>query len=184
MGGLLPYGGNNNNLRLSSRDIEATKRHDELLNAIRENNWHASRHKDVAAFSEKLGSQAAMELETRFRKMILARLHFQHMPDRAESIPIAYTNTFGWLFENATSADGGDDHDDDEGHWSCFSDWLKERDSSIYWITGKPGSYGLIDSLGWGSEHYQGRILFLELRKRYTNVTSRLAANTSVQLPF
>jgi hypothetical protein len=138
MGGLLPYSGNN--LRLSSRDIEATKRHDELLNAIRDNNWHASRHKDVAAFSEKLGSQAAMELETRFRKMILARLHFQHMPDRAETIPIAHTNTFGWLFENATSADGGDDHDDDEGHWSCFNDWLKERDSSIYWITGKPGS--------------------------------------------
>jgi ABC-type siderophore export system fused ATPase/permease subunit len=55
------------------------------------------------------------------------------MPDRIESIPEAHASTFEWIF-NAPPQSA------DTPSWDSFPAWLTQRDSSIYWITGKPGS--------------------------------------------
>ncbi|KAF2114584.1 hypothetical protein BDV96DRAFT_101489 [Lophiotrema nucula] len=108
------------------------QRHYELLNAIRESNWHSSNRDDVAVFRSQIHSAADVDVEARFCKHILARLMFQNMPDREESIPQAYRHTFEWLFrpEKDNSA---------ETTWPSFTDWIQSDDERIYWITGKPG---------------------------------------------
>jgi hypothetical protein len=104
-----------------------------LLNAVRENNWQPSRNGHSAGFSDQLQSATAVDLEMRFCETVLARLYFQHMPDRAESIKEAHQNTFEWIFRKQDPAP-------DLASWDDFSDWLRRDDSSIYWVTGKPGS--------------------------------------------
>ena len=54
------------------------------------------------------------------------------MPVRGESIPEAHSDTFNWIFEKDT--------DQETSSWDNFAIWLQEEASSIYWITGKPGS--------------------------------------------
>ncbi|CAO2649639.1 Nn.00g070240.m01.CDS01 [Neocucurbitaria sp. VM-36] len=119
---------------VQSTSVEADQRHAELLNAIREHNWQATRTDHVEDFSKQLRSHAAMDHETRFRKLILARLYFPRMPDRFETIPNAYSNTFRWIFDDQ------EESANEPTPWDSFTNWLQQDDSSIYWITGKPGS--------------------------------------------
>lgn len=122
---------------VSSASDQARERHDELLSAIRENNWQPSRSDHVAGFSDQLQSTTAKDLECRFCEIVLARLYFSYMPDRAESILEAHQNTFEWIFRRQ-------DPGSDLSSWDDFTDWLQRDDSSIYWITGKPGSGKLV----------------------------------------
>jgi len=46
---------------------------------------------------------------------------------------MAHHKTFEWLFQDSVRVD-------DQRTWSSFPSWLQKEDSSIYWITGKPGS--------------------------------------------
>jgi hypothetical protein len=112
---------------------EATQRHNELLNAIRAKDWHANRPGDIDQFSKQLSSYTTLDLEKQWHKLILARLYFRHMPNRAESIPEAHSTTFEWLFK--------DDHrTNSQASWDSFTHWLQQDDNNLYWITGKPGS--------------------------------------------
>jgi hypothetical protein len=88
----------------------------------------SERH-DLRAFSEQLDIHQSAVLQSRFKKMILARLYFPHLPDRVESIPKAHAKTFDWLFDDGAQV-----------HWDSFSKWLQEDDARIYWVAGKPGS--------------------------------------------
>ncbi|KAF2823870.1 hypothetical protein CC86DRAFT_384404 [Ophiobolus disseminans] len=117
----------------SHAHAEANQRHVEVLNAIRENNWQASSRRDITAFSAMLDSHTTAAIRTRFQKMILSRLYFPHMVDRADSIPEAQAETFKWLFEDGVQ-------ENKEEHQASFSEWLRKNDSNVYWIAGKPGS--------------------------------------------
>ncbi|KAF2730953.1 hypothetical protein EJ04DRAFT_579444 [Polyplosphaeria fusca] len=112
---------------------ESSQRHAEIVNAIRENNWQPSNRSDVHHFAEQIGSGATADLEARFCNMVLARLYFRHMPDRVESIAEAHSETFEWIFRSQRSPL-------ESPSWDSFTGWLQRDDSSIYWITGKPGS--------------------------------------------
>ncbi|KUJ14271.1 uncharacterized protein LY89DRAFT_133942 [Mollisia scopiformis] len=63
----------------------------------------------------------------RFRKRLIAHLHYINMETRSESVPDAYGETFQWIFSKP------------DLKWSDFVHFL-ESDQSLYWITGKPGS--------------------------------------------
>lgn len=64
---------------------------------------------------------------------MLALLHFQVMPDREDRIPEAHSRTFNWLLENKR-------HSQNHHVRVSVKDWLQEKESGIYWVTGKPGS--------------------------------------------
>jgi hypothetical protein len=104
---------------------DAEQKHQELLNAVRENN--------ALSFSTQLKVHTNLDLQEKFGQLILARLYFQHMPDRLESIPQAHEKTFSWIFSNQFQ-------NDKSLIWDNFPEWLAQEDSDIYWITGKPGS--------------------------------------------
>jgi hypothetical protein len=109
------------------------RNHVELLSAVWNNNWQPSRPHDIAAWSTHVDAYCATELKNQFQRMIAARLYFRHMPDRVDSIHLAHQKTFEWLFKEDVRVT-------DERSWSNFTTWLQTEDSSIYWITGKPGS--------------------------------------------
>ncbi|KAH7087599.1 hypothetical protein FB567DRAFT_525324 [Paraphoma chrysanthemicola] len=106
---------------------------EEILVAIRENDWQGSNREDVNAFSKVLDVGATQNLKSRFCTSILARLYYRQLRDRAEAIPPAFKETFEWVF-------GGDPSSDAQTGPQSFANWLQRDDSSIYWITGKPGS--------------------------------------------
>ena len=64
------------------------------------------------------------------QKIFLSRLDYRGMQDRAERIAKAHEATFQWIFA---------DNSDQTDRWTIFRHWL-ESDSTLYWITGKPGS--------------------------------------------
>ena len=68
--------------------------------------------------------------EDRLREVFLERLRYAGMNDRVDRIAKAYEKTFQWIFEDGSLQ---------QTRWSDFRNWL-ESDSSLYWITGKPGS--------------------------------------------
>ncbi|KAI0835164.1 hypothetical protein F5Y06DRAFT_276867 [Hypoxylon sp. FL0890] len=103
------------------------------------------------------------------RDQLLRSLRFPAMNERKNNLADSHEKTFHWVFDtceiledNQSDSDGDtsdssratvsdddsdysseddDDDDDDDKYipWDNFSDWLKS-DSSIYWISGKPGS--------------------------------------------
>jgi hypothetical protein len=77
---------------------------------------------DVEQFSARLAAFSAEQRDKQLQESIFELLTFSEMDRRYESIPAAYGKTFEWIFES-----------------SNFSKWLQD-DSTIYWITGKPGS--------------------------------------------
>lgn len=113
--------------------LETRQRHDTVLNAILENNWASSRDADVAAFSKVLHADTSSATKQRFCRMILARLYYPQMPDRSQNIPTAHRDTFEWLFDKHHKPTMSSSS-------SNFSEWIREEDSSLYWITGKPGA--------------------------------------------
>lgn len=62
---------------------------------------------------------------------ILASLSFATRMDRHESVELAYTRTFEWIYEES--------EEQSPKSWSNFVDWLREG-SGIYWVNGKAGS--------------------------------------------
>jgi hypothetical protein len=104
-----------------------------MLSTIRSHNWQPSERQDFDTFSTDTISLTTAELESPFRAMILSLLYFRQMPDRSDNIHTAYSTTFEWLFEEPS---GTQSHDT----WDNFPAWLQEQGSSIYWISGKPGS--------------------------------------------
>jgi hypothetical protein len=105
----------------------------ETLSAIRTHNWEPSQRRNIDTFSTDIISLNKAELEAPFRAMILSLLHFRQMPDRSDNIRAAHAKTFEWLFEETS---GSRNHNS----WDSFSTWLREQGSSIYWVSGKPGS--------------------------------------------
>lgn len=112
---------------------EAKERHEELLRAIRTHDWQSSSRSQVAKFSDELRLVTDADLQGRFCRIILARLFFQQMHYRAENISEAYSTTCEWIFQDHSQ-------DEKEAPWDSLTNWLKRDNSSIYWITGKPGS--------------------------------------------
>jgi hypothetical protein len=115
------------------RDNGGPRKKAELLSTISDSDWQPQSQHDISAFSQHLDALAVSEVETRFRRMILAQLHFRHMPTRAEGIPLAHSETLGWLLEDDSRVQG-------QRKWAILAKWLQEEDKSIYWVTGKPGS--------------------------------------------
>lgn len=113
-------------------DVEA-QRHADLLQAIRTKGWSSTRVADVQEFSREVDAFVTARVEAQFGSLMLAKLYFQHMPHRVESIPEAYEQTFGWLF--AETAPQSNDL-----RWNSFTEWAAKENASTYWITGKPGS--------------------------------------------
>lgn len=99
--------------------------------------WQPSSPGDVSAFSAHMSSLASHDWEARlqaiFHASVLAHLRFQIMPDREDNIPEAHQQTFQWLFGDKPQAQT-------QQMQANVRDWLQEDKSSIYWVTGKPGS--------------------------------------------
>ncbi|KAH6972438.1 hypothetical protein BKA56DRAFT_660343 [Ilyonectria sp. MPI-CAGE-AT-0026] len=66
---------------------------------------------------------------------ILSSLSFREMYGRKQAIPLAYANTYHWIFRDEQSDENGE-----KLEWPSFPKWLQKKDDSLYWITGKPGS--------------------------------------------
>lgn len=109
---------------------------------IVQHDWKPSSPGDVSAFSAQMSSLASHHWEARlqavFRRSVLAQLRFDIMPDREENIPEAHQQTFGWLL--GTESQASSPQMRDHQNQASVRDWLQATDSSIYWVTGKPGS--------------------------------------------
>ena len=70
------------------------------------------------------------ESQKRYRKEVLASLHFAEIKSRQEAIKDAHKQTFQWIFDPSGKK---------IGPWSNFVRWL-ENGSGFYWINGKAGS--------------------------------------------
>ncbi|KAE8446916.1 hypothetical protein EG329_011547 [Mollisiaceae sp. DMI_Dod_QoI] len=112
--------------------------------------------KAMIRFSAKLSASAKEDSDMLIKHHILERLRFGEMEDRSERIPKAHSKTFDWIFrsseapdrqfDQAESSSGGNvttgnspEDPKTQCQWSNFVQWL-QSDSSLYWITGKPGS--------------------------------------------
>ena len=73
---------------------------------------------------QMVGKKDMVELKQAF----LATLWFPQITDRYQGVPQAYRDTFGWVLDPRSSHT-----------WSNFLEWSL-HESSIYWVTGKPGS--------------------------------------------
>lgn len=108
----------------------------ELIDALRRNNWQLQNKQDMAMFSSELSACTKHEREKLVKSRILERLRFNSMEDRFGGITEAHKKTFDWIFldqENPAVPTGK------HRHWSSFIEWL-HGESTLYWITGKPGS--------------------------------------------
>jgi hypothetical protein len=103
------------------------------MSAIQNNNWQPSHHRDVSAFSVQMSLVTAGDIETRFQDAILRRIYFRQLPNRVDDIPIAHAQTLEWLLQDKTGTTG-------QEMWANLPGWLQKDDSSIYWVTGKPGA--------------------------------------------
>lgn len=84
---------------------------------------------DQLTLIEMFPNKSLSELETEYAEpAILSALAFAGMDQRYETIPIAHTNTFSWIFRK-----------DAKGSWDSFVDWL-ETGENIYWMNGKAAS--------------------------------------------
>jgi hypothetical protein len=99
--------------------------HYDLLQAVHQNHWNASNQQDLGQFITALEKGAEVDREAWFGQAIIALLDFPGLPDRHGAIPFAHQRTFEWVYEDA----------------SAFPKWLlQDQTSSLFWITGKPGS--------------------------------------------
>ena len=70
------------------------------------------------------------ERHGRLQRTLIESLRFAEMTDRHHRIVEAYEKTFQWLFLPGNA---------NQQKWTDFSGWL-EGNSTLYWVTGKPGS--------------------------------------------
>jgi hypothetical protein len=103
------------------------------MSAVQRNDWRPSHDRDVNAFSLQMGLFTEVDIETRFQNTILRQLYFRQLPNRANDIPIAHKQTLEWLFKEKPEGYG-------EQVSANLPQWLQKTDSSIYWVTGKPGA--------------------------------------------
>ncbi|KAI0839432.1 hypothetical protein F5Y06DRAFT_265420 [Hypoxylon sp. FL0890] len=80
---------------------------------------------DLSRKTYKVGQQQAED-------SILSCLWYPSIHDREESIEMAYYRTLNWIYDDPKA-------DDKSRTWDNFSDFLTSE-TSMYWITGKPGS--------------------------------------------
>ncbi|KAH8592623.1 hypothetical protein B0O99DRAFT_629379 [Bisporella sp. PMI_857] len=140
----------------------------ELINALHRNNWQLGNKQDLALFSTQLSASTKDERENLGKSQILETLHFHCMGDRFEGIAAAHRKTFDWMLVDEDDpsepdltpsglSNGGEirevamspkekwktredtKNDDKNRQWSNFVRWLHD-DSTLYWVTGKPGS--------------------------------------------
>jgi hypothetical protein len=105
-----------------------------LIESVEHHDWDPTETAHVSAFAHTLkDSVVSYDTESRFIKLILARLHFAGLYDRYKTIPCAHPGTLQWMFDAAgeqKKTDGGD----------SLSRWLSAADhSNVYWVSGKPG---------------------------------------------
>jgi len=116
--------------RIDQYPDRAEERHHEVLKAISQSDWQSPNEEDMSQIFNCMRHTAEVDSTLRFSRIMYARLHFAELPDRIESIPKAYQDTFSWIY------DAPEMHTED-ATWSNFSDWLqRSHDASIYWITG------------------------------------------------
>lgn len=74
--------------------------------------------------------QLSEERQLDLQRLVLKSLHFPLIDDRSKRVSDAHKATFEWVFDQNLAEDQ---------HWSSLPQWLASS-SSLYWITGKPGS--------------------------------------------
>lgn len=62
--------------------------------------------------------------------LVLQKLTYPEMTHRHQRIALAHQRTFEWIFEPPQQP----------VQWSNFENWIQHDESSLYWITGKPGA--------------------------------------------
>ncbi|KAF2017574.1 hypothetical protein BU24DRAFT_317882, partial [Aaosphaeria arxii CBS 175.79] len=66
---------------------------------------------------------------TSINKRLIHSLSFREVKHRYEQIPLAYQETFEWIFKTPT----------EQVRWANFPEWIESNDP-LYWITGKAGA--------------------------------------------
>ncbi|KAF2869034.1 hypothetical protein BDV95DRAFT_609281 [Massariosphaeria phaeospora] len=107
----------------------------DLLETMKHQNWQPQISSDISAFSTQLSSAAETDRKQRATSNIMHLLNFYERADRYERIKEAHAKTFNWLYRGQSTT--GTTSERIYRH--SFSDWL-EKERSIYWVTGKPGS--------------------------------------------
>jgi len=104
----------------------------ELLHELRHHTWTTEKASDIGEFSSQLVRSVLFDNKSRFLRLVQSLLLFEELRDREEGIPKAHQKTLNWMFDRTVAKDST---------IADFSKWLESEDgSTIYWITGKPGS--------------------------------------------
>jgi hypothetical protein len=82
-------------------------------------------------------------------KELFSALSFEVMKDRQDQIKDSYKQTFEWIFGEPKSS---------TRPWNNFSTWLKQTNSSLYWINGKAAS-GKSTLMGFLCDHHKTNVL-------------------------
>lgn len=119
------------NLFSSTRTWQA-----DLVNTMYREDWRPFQENkkrnfgDIAKVSRKMTDVVRQEREAEARRRLIDSLKFFEIRDRQQRISQAHAKTFRWVYR----------HKQRGGRPSGrLADWL-ERDSGIFWITGKPAS--------------------------------------------
>jgi hypothetical protein len=89
------------------------------------------------------------EKKEKKEKELLSALSFEVMNYRQDQIKDSYKQTFEWIFGEPKSS---------TWPWNNFSTWLKQTDSSLYWINGKAAS-GKSTLMGFLADHHKTNVL-------------------------
>lgn len=112
---------------------EQTQTREKILDSISESrDWQENIIAAIQVAPRPYAEQdaASSDVQTQFAQFILQQLHFPKLSIREQRIPVAHQATFQWVFQPPSS---------DQKPWTDFGEWLKSE-SSLYWITGKPGA--------------------------------------------
>lgn len=110
----------------------------EIISAIYQQNSHfySAHHPQMSTsgqlgfLSSKLSKRARSQWAEVHSQRLVQRLRFNEMFERKSRISQAHRETFEWAYSPP---------DPEQAKWSNFIDFL-EGETSLYWITGKPGS--------------------------------------------
>lgn len=116
--------------KVSSRERDTV---DEMRQHLIDNIWKSDWNPDT--FDTDL---TPSHLSQPVAQAIIRSLTFEGMNDRGDLVTVAYEKTFNWIFHRGDALTDGAAVPDNNR--TGFVDWLEAEDTSIYWITGKPGS--------------------------------------------
>jgi hypothetical protein len=116
-------------------------RHNELIQAIAHQNRRTGRDAELLKFSTIMTELTKEKKEELCQLQILDLLFFPEIASRYEAIPVAFEDTFDWIFHEPVSRrDSANSLNGDENPaWNSFVNWLHSNDG-LYWCTGKPGA--------------------------------------------